>query len=570
MNNSDLSDAKFADRIPTSTILVVIGLLSFMVALEVLSIRHKSLTQDEPWHFRYGASILSGNSSRFVDGTMPITALNALPAEIGELKAAARYQAFLKSVPTGRYVTIILSVIVALVVFTWSRELYGTKGAILSLTLFALSPNMIAHARLITTDVYAAGMVLVSLWTLWRFTKHPSPRRGILAAVALGMGQISKYVCILLYPLEAIILAIRYSPEILRQARQADLKAMRKGLLRTLLYTVVFIAVSILIINAAFLFNRTFSSLDDYALRSDAFKSLRSRLGELARLPLPLPYPYLEGIDWGIYRTETGKGFGKMYLLGRLKEIGGFKGYYFFAYLFKVPLATQAIAIIAMVAYTKRRKRYRFLEDELFLVAPMVFFAIYFNFFFKLQIGIRHFLIVLPLLHVFCGSLLKQGLPRQAKLTAALGVLICYQTVSVLSYFPHYIPYFNELVWDRKKAYKVLADSNIDWGQDRNALQRYLREHPDAYYEKGEWWMKRVRRRFSEKYLHPEFPDSGKIVVSVNNLVGIFDPDRYKWLRENYEPVDHIGYSYVIFELKPRDDIKDTRDCSGTSYPHTP
>lgn len=548
--------------------LIVICIIAFVAIVEVLSIREKSLTQDEPWHFRYGVNILSGDSSRFVDGTMPITALNALPSRMAELSVAARYRSILKAVPIGRYVTIAFSLIIALAVFSWSRQMYGNRGAIVSLLLFALSPNIIAHARLITTDVYAAGAVLLSLWTLWRFTKKVTPGRAILAATALGISQIAKYICILLYPLEAIILAICYGPEILKAVSRKDLKTIRRGIIRTLGYVVVFLCVSILIINAGFLFNKTFTPLNDYSFRSNAFKELRESLGVLARIPLPLPYPYLEGIDWGTYRTETGKGFGKMYLLGRLREVGGFKGYYFFAYLFKVPIATQIIAIVAFVTYARRRNLYGFLKDEIFLLGPIIFFAIYFNFFFKLQIGIRHFLVVLPILHVFCGSLLKEsnasksGLPDkehirgQVKLLTALGILFCYQSISVLSYFPHYIPYFNELVWDRKKAYKILADSNIDWGQDRKYLERYLMEHPDAYFEKGEWWMKRVRRRFEEKFVHPEFPDSGKIVVSVNNLVGIFDPGRYQWLRENYEPVDHIGYSYLVFEVHPNDSLK--------------
>lgn len=537
------------------TYLCLAGLIVFAATLEVLSIRDKSLTQDEPWHFRYGANILNGDSSRFVDGTMPVTALNALPSKLADLTILSRYRGILGSVPTGRYVTVAFNILIALLVFSWGRCLYGEAAALLALALYVLSPNLIAHSRLITTDVYAAGMTLAVLFSLWRFTKHVSLSNGLLAAVVLGLSQVTKYICILLYPIAIILVGLRHGSALVNALSKRNLKTLRPNLRRAAGYVVLFIVINLLIINACFLFNRTFTPLDQYALRSDAFKRACASLGSLAKIPLPLPYPYLEGIDWGIYRTETGKGFGSMYLFGQLRKIGGFKGYYFFAFLFKVPLATQVLIVVALVAYIRRRRYYDFLKDEVFLLVPAIFFAIYFNFFFKLQIGIRHFLIVFPLLHLFCASLLKAGLPVSRRIKVTLAVLLCYQTISVLSYFPHYIPYFNELVWDRKQAYRILADSNIDWGQDRKYLERYLKQHPDAFVEKTEWRMKRLRERFERNHLKPQFPDSGKIIVSVNNLVGIHDPERYRWLRENYKPVDHIGYSYLIFEISPGDSL---------------
>jgi hypothetical protein len=103
--------------------------------------------------------------------------------------------------------------------------------------------------------------------------------------------------------------------------------------------------------------------------------------------------------------------------------------------------------------------------------------------------------------------------------------------VSVLSYHPHYIPYFNEIVWDRRYAYKYLADSNLDWGQADFYLEDYLAENPNARVE-------------------PLQPRDGTTIVSVNALVGVEgERDRYAWLRENFEPVDTIGYMYLVYEI---------------------
>ncbi|MBU1627740.1 hypothetical protein KKB18_10265 [bacterium] len=117
------------------------------------------------------------------------------------------------------------------------------------------------------------------------------------------------------------------------------------------------------------------------------------------------------------------------------------------------------------------------------------------------------------------------------KSKTTIAALMIYLVISVLSYFPHYISYFNELVWDRKQAYKILADSNIDWGQNGWYLKQYKEKHPDAIVE-------------------PLSPKSGKIVVGVNQLVGAtVDPERYRWLRENFKPANHIAYSYLVYEI---------------------
>jgi hypothetical protein len=52
-------------------------------------------------------------------------------------------------------------------------------------------------------------------------------------------------------------------------------------------------------------------------------------------------------------------------------------------------------------------------------------------------------------------------------------------------------------------------------------------------------------------------PDSGLVVIRANDLVGIHRPERFKWLRDNYRPVGHVAYSYLVFKLttgSPRPD----------------
>ena len=106
----------------------------------------------------------------------------------------------------------------------------------------------------------------------------------------------------------------------------------------------------------------------------------------------------------------------------------------------------------------------------------------------------------------------------------------------MLSYYPQYLAYFNELVWDRKTAYKYLSDSNLNWGQGKYYLQDLsFKRILDAVYE-------------------PEKIESGLIIVSPDDLVGVTDdPQKFAWLRENFEPVDTVAYVYLIYDVSPQD-----------------
>ena len=252
--------------------------------------------------------------------------------------------------------------------------------------------------------------------------------------------------------------------------------------------------------------------------------------------PLPLPYPYLEGLDWVVYRERTGEGYGNLYLLGELRHGGeGFMGYYFYASLYKVPIATQLVLLAAIGAFVAHFRRVEFFKGEWILICPILFFAIYFSYFFGAQIGLRFFLVVFPLLYIFSGTLLKQGRSLSRPAAVALCSAVAYLVLSVLSYYPHFLPYFNELVWDRRLAYKILADSNLDWGQHGWYVEQYMATHPGVIDE-------------------PDRPTAGTIIVDVNSLTGVVGrPEIFRWLRENFEPVRHVAHATLVFEVSAAD-----------------
>lgn len=491
---------------------------------------------DEYLHYQYGGNILNGNSTRFDDSKMPISVLNALPSGLASLLPDGLWKVALGRFAVARLVTILASTLVAYLVFLWSRSLYGFVPAIFSLLLYVFDPNIIAHSQLVTTDLYILGAVCLTFYRLWLFANERTLKNGLIFLLALGISQIVKYTAVALFPLCLISLLIYDWHEVRDSFTTADkLKPLLK---KYIMYILAAIVAAILIINVGFLFNRTFTRFEDYQFRSIPFIALQKN-AVLRQIPIPTPYPYLQGLDWMIDTEHSGIRYGNLYLLGQLSKPKGFLGYYFIAALLKVPLASQIIMTLSFVVYFLRRdRRGNFLRNEVFLLIPIAFFTIYFNFFFNTQIGIRYYLVMFPLLYVFSGSLFVgwHGFPVFQKI---LGVtLVIYLMASVLSYFPHYIPYFNEIIWDKTQTYKYLSDSNLDWSQGQIYLDEYLSDHPDAVYA-------------------PDYPQAGTLIVGGSDLVGILeDPNKYAWLRNHFEPADTIAYTYFVYIISPQEITK--------------
>jgi hypothetical protein len=151
--------------------------------------------------------------------------------------------------------------------------------------------------------------------------------------------------------------------------------------------------------------------------------------------------------------------------------------------------------------------------------------------------GLRLALMIVPLLIVLASSVLMDRVRQRNSVSVSAVLLIVWMGLSVASFQPHLLPYVNELVPDRTMIWRVLADSNLDWGQADVALKSFLKDQPGAS-------------------INPLRPTTGTVVVSANILTGVLDVgDRrwYRWLSSTRRPVDHIAYAYLVFVIGDRD-----------------
>jgi len=525
------------------------GCIGAGTILVLITVARTSITFDEPYFYSYGRRILFAGTFERPDpidySKLPVSALNALPEwvfartrfkETGagvllqrwfDVREAAYITEHL-ALYAGRLVTVGFYTALCCLVFAWGCEIYGPSAALAATALFAFLPTALGHAGLVTADAAATCAIFAAVYAVARSLLAPSLGATLVAGLALGLAQLVKYTAVELAPIAVVMLLIRTATADRSASRWQTLRSGGMSLTAAAL-------VAVAVVNLGFAFQGTGVRIVDLPCHSRACQSLRALLGNL---PIPLPYEYLNGLDLVIFLDESGIGGGNIYLLGEINR-DGFWSYYVVATLLKTPLAF--LALLVFRPWRRQRLYYDFV-----LLTPVLWFFVHLSFFFRTQLGLRFFLPAFPFLALLAAGNWDSGRRPPLRLTAS--AILGLYVATMLLQCPRYLSYFNVLIGPRLNAYRYLADSNLDWGQDLFAL----------------WGWERAHR--SQRYaLEPYFPTEGLIVVRANDFIGINDPDAYAWLRKRAAPIAAIGDSYLVFDVPEtaRDEMRSPPTGSG-------
>jgi hypothetical protein len=398
----------------------------------------------------------------------------------------------------GRLPVVALGMLLCWVAFLWARELYGAEAGLVALFLLAFCPSLIAHAHLATTDVGFAAFTVLALWTFHRFVQAPAPARLAICGVALGLAQLSKMSALLLYPLFVLLTAIVLVRQ--RSRWRAGVGAV----------AAIFL-ISLLVLDAGYLFQGVGSALDDYHFESRALRAAASVLP--AGLPVPLPSAYLQGLDALQLINDTGE-FPE-YLFGRWSREGS-PAYYLISLVLKTPLPL-LLAFLAAPFARRKDDSIGAPRGEIFLWLPALALLGWFSFFSSVHYGIRYILPVVPLLTIWSARLVPWVRERGRLLRGAGAIRLAIYPLSALIATPDTISYFNLLAGGRGD--EILLDSNLDWGQGLKRVRDYMdREEIDeiglAYFGHVDPALYGIRWHFPD----PSRP--GLVAVSANFLHG--------------------------------------------------
>ena len=487
-----------------------------------------------------------------LDGRTAVPKITAPPWDWGPWKYGARFMHanrahYFDLFFRARLMIVVLGLATGVLLYRWSRALFHRPAASMVTGLFFLSPTVLAHAHLATTDVGCMFSVFWSVFILHWAYKKPRRRRLLVAGVVLGLALSIKFTALLLLPLfVGLVVVYRWRSTARARQHRAVTAAGDIGIL---------FASALLVVNLAMGFRGTLRPLGRYTFDSSFCKGVQQALPGL--LPVPLPEDYVIGFDGQKADAESGE-FGS-YLMGQWSQDGWWH-YNLVALGVKLPAPFLVIIPVGVWLWFRRRMD---ACERWTVPASAAVFLVALSGLSRLNLGIRYLLPAFPFLFLLTGALWARASasPKQWLRTAPLAV-VAYCCVALAVTGPSYLSFFNVLAGGPNRGQRWLVDSNLDWGQDlyrlREAVQPLAGDAPIRllYFGHVDPQLYGIRHRPLLSHATQDV-----IAISMHYLVGnpyvVIGPDGEvlhvprdyaKWLRPR-EPVRRVG-SMLIFDTR--------------------
>jgi hypothetical protein len=435
-----------------------------------------------------------------------------------------------------RPVGVILGVVLLLLLWATARRLFSETAANFVLALAVLSPDLIAHFSLANTDGIGCLFIFACVVQWLRYWHNPSWVQAAILGFLSGLVLLAKYNS---PPLLALLLLL-----VLGLAPSA-VKLNPAGLQWKRATAVLLIAC--MVVWAGFLFHVSKVTFADQMVTihfSGYTKLLQYEMPTL-KTPITIFLPACEwftGLGWRIAEDMGGH---RSFFLGHYAKTG-LKLYFPVAILLKWPLLILLLGVAGACVVLRRK-----VPGSRDLLAISLIPAVYFLFAITapVNIGVRHVLPVYPFLLLYAGAFAEWARGwRWARVLLAL--LLVAQAADIARYAPDYLSYFTVLV-KPANTWRMLSDSNTDWGQGFVALRRFQEEHPvEAIHlayagEVDPAWYGIRYTRLNEAD-HP----SGIVVVSATHLSGqlLKNHYAYRWLLQ-YPVKTILNHTLYVFEV---------------------
>jgi hypothetical protein len=367
----------------------------------------------------------------------------------------------------GRIGVLPYFIIATLVVFFWTKRLFGVPAALLAAAVFTQLPTILAHSSVATTDVALTAMFCWSIYSFTRWLRNPSIRTAAEFGVATGLALATKLSTVVFLPACGIPILIMYA----RSGAQ-NWRALLRSF--AIACACAFFALWAMYRFSHLPLTQATGLPDRVAAKVFGKSSSMTKAAHAVASHVPIAMPELfDGIRNLRDQNHAGS---RGYLFGQIR-IGGWWYFFFAALALKTPIAVLLLAIVGSVVVLRRYWAHR---ENWEIGAPFVAFAMIMlcSTPARLDSGVRY---VLPVF-VFLSILAAFGLTtlwaqdkRRLTWRATAIVLFGWLAVSSALAHPDYLAYFNEF-GGKDPSHKIVV-GDLDWGQDLKRLSTYMHDH---------------------------------------------------------------------------------------------
>ncbi|EKE25494.1 MAG: hypothetical protein ACD_5C00139G0008 [uncultured bacterium] len=404
----------------------------------------------------------------------------------------------------ARLPIILLSIILGLFLFKWGKELTGTLGGLFVLMLYAFDPNILGHNHYVTTDIGIAAFLTFAFYYILKFVKNPSWKNVFLAGLFLGLVNLTKFSSLMAYPILGLVIILYPLVKKISHNKEENSKiALRiKTFFEYIGKGLIILMISTMVVWIGYAFN-TYKMPQDVIDRQINFSFPTNDPNKLS-LYTNQVLTTINSSDLMRPMAEYSLGVAMVF-----KRVAGGNGTYFlqnvsskalpiyFPFVFAVKETIPFIGLIVFsLIYTfaqifksvrsenAKAKFKRFLQVsvvEYTLLAFIVFYSIL-SITGNLNIGLRHLFPIIPFIYllvtkkVFDFIRTKHWVTKHQLYIILIVISIWMATTAFFAY-PGYVSYFNEAAGGSKNGFRLVTDSNTDWGQDLGRLKSWIEEY---------------------------------------------------------------------------------------------
>jgi len=437
-------------------------------------------------------------------------------------------------------------------VFLWARRWFSKAAAIWAVLLFVSLPPILGHAGLATVDMACAATVTIALYAFVRCLEDPTWQRLILLGAALALAFLCKFSSVAF--LGSCFFCTLVYVALGKRGASFNLIRWRRLFVRVLIVC----GVAFMLMWAGYRFSLSPISAHTVANATiDHAFAKRPLVHSLAYKAIKVPIPLGQVIN-GIHILECHNASGHgSYLFGEYRRTGW---WYFFPVVVgvKTPIGFLILAGCGIFAIVRGYRSGPW-QQHLTVIFPVAIMLVCMSS--RIDLGVRHILAIYPLLAVIGGCATSEFFVLAKRASRAILVvpimLVAWVVADSWMARPDYLAYFNEFAGAHPE--RILAESDLDWGQDLYRLSRRLRELRVDEVSIKYFGTAPLEKAGLPPYslLSADVPTThGYVAVSVRYLTLEYAKDgSFAWLRGR-KPLEIIGKSIYLYNFGGQDSLQ--------------